>query len=133
MEKLERGEPVDTFSDGTEDNYPGLRAGYYPGWESDIDLSVYEGLNLTDLPQTTETPEWRKNAVGKSYGMVWIDAEINPSSGCGWGKDYARNCDLLEEFITLLQHKGLTVGVYSSEYMWETIMGGRGECTRVAK
>jgi len=26
------------------------------------------------------------------YGMVWIDVETNPSSGCGWGKDYSANC-----------------------------------------
>ena len=55
--------------------------------------------------------------------MVWLDVEINPSSGCGWGKDYTKNCNLVNEFVTLLQAKGLTVGIYLSEYMWETVMG----------
>ena len=33
------------------------------------------------------------SAISKSlYGMIWIDVETNPSSGCGWGKDYASNC-----------------------------------------
>ena len=32
---------------------------------------------------------------GSLYGMVWIDVEANPSSGCGWGSDHAGNCNFL--------------------------------------
>jgi len=27
------------------------------------------------------------------YGMVWLDIETNPSSGCGWGTNYNSNCE----------------------------------------
>ncbi len=29
------------------------------------------------------------------YGMVWIDVETNPSSGCGWSGDGNSNCAFL--------------------------------------
>ena len=54
----------------------------------------------------------------KLYGMVWIDIEINPSSGCGWGKDYTSNCNYLNELISRIKSHGKTPGVYTSEYMW---------------
>jgi len=132
LEKLEKGEPVEIFSDGTEDNQPGLRAGYYPGWENDIDLSVYEGEDLSNNIYSEEVPEWRKNSVGKSYGMVWVDVEINPSTGCGWGTNYANNCNFLNDLVGRLQQHGLNVGIYASEYMWSTVMGSLGACTSVA-
>ena len=47
FESLEWGEEPVNYSDGTEDSHPGLRAGFYDGWENDIDLSVYEGEDLS--------------------------------------------------------------------------------------
>lgn len=117
-------------SDGTLDNHQGMRAGYYEGWEKDIDLSVYEGQEMR--VESSELPEWRKETLGKSYGMVWVDVEINPSSGCGWGKDYASNCEFVQELVGRLKYHGLTVGVYSSEYMWSTVMGSLTACPQVA-
>lgn len=49
LEALERGEQIELVSDG-EDDFRGLSAGYYPGWENDIDLSVYENEVLNNEP-----------------------------------------------------------------------------------
>lgn len=49
LEALEKGESVEFVSDG-EDEFRGLSAGYYPGWENDIDLSVYENETLPTGP-----------------------------------------------------------------------------------
>ena len=107
-------------SDG-EDEFRGLSAGYYPGWENDIDLTVYENETLSSEPR--EEPEWRLNSVGKSYGMVWVDVETNPSSGCGWSRTHAEHCQFVHDLVVALKNKGLTVGIYASNYMWQTIMG----------
>ena len=67
-----------------------------------------------------------------SYGMIWLDIEINPSGGCGWGTDYTANCNYVNELISAVKSHGKKAGVYSSEYMWETIMGSRTACTSAA-
>ena len=59
-----------------------------------------------------------------AYGMVWIDVENNPSSGCAWGKDYTSNCAYLTDLIAKIKAKGKNPGIYASNYMWETVMGG---------
>ena len=66
------------------------------------------------------------------YGMVWIDVETNPSSGCGWGNDYAGNCNFLVEIVNRIKSHGKTPGIYASQYMWQTIMGSQKACPAVA-
>ena len=96
LEALEKGEQIELVSDGGDD-VRGLQAGYYPGWENDIDLSVYANEQVKSEPR--ETPEWRKQAVGKSYGMVWVDVETNPSSGCGWSRTHAEHCTFVHDLV----------------------------------
>jgi|LauGreDrversion4_2_1035121.scaffolds.fasta_scaffold1791551_1 GH25 family lysozyme M1 (1,4-beta-N-acetylmuramidase) len=59
--------------------------------------------------------------------MIWIDVEINPSPGCGWTAA-ADNCNFLKRMIDHIRARGKTPGIYSSLYMWQTIMGGRNNC-----
>ena len=67
------------------------------------------------------------------YGMIWIDVEANPSSGCSWASYSASsNCDYIVELINALRAEGATVGVYSSEYEWGLVTGSRTSCTKVA-
>jgi len=66
------------------------------------------------------------------YGMVWLDVETNPSTGCGWGTDYNGNCNYVVELINRVKSHGKTPGVYASSYMWQTIMGGTGNCHAAA-
>lgn len=73
------------------------------------------------------------NAIsGNLYGMVWIDVETNPSSGCGWGNDYNGNCAFLTEIINRIKSHGKVPAIYASRYMWQTIMGSFSGCPSVA-
>jgi hypothetical protein len=66
------------------------------------------------------------------YGMIWIDVETNPSSGCGWGADHAGNCNFLTETINRIKSHGKVPAIYASRYMWQTIMGSFSACPSVA-
>jgi len=62
--------------------------------------------------------------------MVWIDVEINPSSGCSWTSySWSSNCDYLNSLISAVKSHGKSVGVYTSQYEWESTMGSLGACT----
>ena len=64
------------------------------------------------------------NAVGKdNFGTLWFDIETNPSPGCGWSGDKGSNCQFLGDMINAGKSIGIRMGVYSSEYMWSSIMG----------
>ncbi len=64
-----------------------------------------------------------------NYGMIWLDVETNPSSGCGWPKNSGTaNCNYVTELVNAVKSKGKTVGIYSSYYMWEDIMGAASSC-----
>ena len=65
---------------------------------------------------------------GNLYGTVWVDVETNPSSGCGWGSDHAANCNYLTEIVNRIKSHGKSVGIYSSQYMWSSIMGSQKAC-----
>jgi hypothetical protein len=66
------------------------------------------------------------------YGMVWVDVETNPSTGCGWGTDHTGNCNFLTEIVNRVKSHGKAVGIYASQYMWQTIMGSQKACGGVA-
>ena len=67
------------------------------------------------------------------YGMIWVDVETNPSSGCSWsGYSSASNCQFLADIISRIKAKGKKPGIYASRYMWETIFGSQSACTSVA-
>jgi hypothetical protein len=66
------------------------------------------------------------------YGMVWVDVETNPSTGCGWGNDYNGNCNFLIEIINRIKSHGKVPGIYATQYMWQTIMGSAKGCPGAA-
>ncbi len=66
------------------------------------------------------------------YGMIWIDVETNPSSGCGWSSDTNSNCAFVNEIINRIKSKGKVPAIYATAYMWQTIMGSRGACPSAA-
>jgi len=84
------------------------------------------------LNQNKTKPSWRKDQiVGATYGMIWLDIEYNPSSGCGWGTDYTNNCNYVQQLASAVVAKGKSPGIYSSQYEWETVMGSVGACTQL--
>jgi GH25 family lysozyme M1 (1,4-beta-N-acetylmuramidase) len=67
------------------------------------------------------------NQVKGQFGTMWFDIETNPSSGCGWQGDTSSNCNFLGQMISAAQSLGISAGIYSSSYMWSSIMGS--SCT----
>ena len=66
---------------------------------------------------------------GAQYGMIWLDIETNPSSGCSWSSfSAASNCQFVNDLVSAVKAHGKTPGIYSNYYMWESIMGGAGNC-----
>jgi len=67
------------------------------------------------------------------WGMVWIDVEANPSSGCSWsGHDANSNCQFLTDIINAIKAKGKRPAIYSSRYMWQSIFGSFTACPSAA-
>lgn len=61
--------------------------------------------------------------VRGQFGMMWFDVETNPSPGCGFSSSQAANCQFLRELIAAGNSHGIKMGIYSSSYMWSSIMG----------
>ena len=73
------------------------------------------------------------NLGSTNYGMIWLDVETNPSSGCSWASySAASNCQYATDLANAVTSRGKKVGIYSSWSMWESIMGSRGACTGLA-
>jgi len=92
-----------------------------------------------DLDFENDFEAWRKANVkedegsnGVNYGMIWVDVEINPSSGCGWGTNYNANCDYVNTLTNQIRARGKVPGIYTSIYEWETVMGSVGNCASAA-
>ena len=50
-------------------------------------------------------------AKGVRYGMLWLDIEENPSSGCGWSANKSAACTFLGELISAAAGAGFSTGV----------------------
>jgi len=81
---------------------------------------------------TAQVDQMMAAIAGNTYGMVWVDVETNPSSGCGWTSDHNANCAFLTEIINHIKSKGKTPGIYATRYMWQTIFGSFTACGGVA-
>ena len=82
---------------------------------------------------TAQVDEMIEKIPGNLYGMVWIDIESNPSSGCSWsGHDANSNCQFVNDIINRIKAKGKHPGIYASAYQWQTIFGSRNACPSAA-
>lgn len=112
-----------------------------------VDHNVVQGLNnakaaglITDIymfpcrgkSATAQVDEMMNAIPANLYGMIWIDVETNPSSGCGWSSDTNSNCAFVNEIINRIKSKGKVPAVYATAYMWQTIMGSRNACPSAA-
>ena len=65
-----------------------------------------------------------------NYGMIWLDIETNPTSGCSWASfSGASNCEYIGELVNAIKSHGKAPGIYASHYMWQEIMGSASACT----
>lgn len=113
-----------------------------------VDSHAVQGLNnaksagmITDIymfpcrgkSATAQVDEMMAAIPSNLYGMVWIDVETNPSSGCSWsGHDGTSNCQFIMDIINRIKAKGKNCGIYATSYMWQNILGGRGNCAQAA-
>jgi len=107
----------------------GLRAGYHPDWSPPKPPAE---MNFTY--RTTSDLSWHPKPNDKvSYGMIWMDVETNPSSGCSWSSySGSSNCDYIQDLVNAVKAKGGVPGIYASQYMWSTIVGSTYGCTSVS-
>lgn len=112
------------FVEATDVEMPGARG---------LQAGEYDAapVERQDAVESTDFHKWRlENIVEASYGMIWLDIEVNPSSGCSWASySYSSNCEYLGELINAVKAKGKVPGVYTSIYEWEQVMGSRTACT----
>lgn len=59
------------------------------------------------------------SSQGVRYGGVWLDVE--DCDGC-WN-DQASNVGFIKECVAAAQARGVTVGIYTSDYEWQTVTG----------
>jgi len=64
-------------------------------YEDGDDKIVYAEKDFIQWRKDNGVEEYDENGILKSnYGMIWIDVEENPSSGCSWASySAASNCD----------------------------------------
>jgi len=93
------------------------------------------GMNGRQKPiMSVKNDNVNYDGIDATYGMVWLDMETNPSSGCSWASDsYSSNCDYIEQLAQAVVANGKKCGIYSSEYEWEEVTGSRYACTSVDK
>ena len=105
----------------------GLQNAKAAGMITDIYMFPSRGKSAT-----AQVDEMMAAIPGNLYGMVWIDIESNPSSGCSWsGHDAASNCQFVTDIIARIKAKGKTPGIYANAYQWQNIFGSRSACTSV--
>ena len=106
----------------------GLKNAKAAGLITDIYMFPCRGKSAT-----AQVDDMFANVDSSLWGMVWIDVETNPSTGCSWsGHDAASNCQFLTDTINRIKQKGKTPGIYASRYMWQTIFGSFTACPSVA-
>lgn len=87
------------------------------------------GINYRDILHTpcvgqdpfSQVTTDAANVAGQ-FGTMWFDITTNTNSNCGW-RDPATNCNFLQAMISQGNQLSLSMGVYTSAYMWGQIMG----------
>ncbi|RHZ83357.1 hypothetical protein Glove_97g5 [Diversispora epigaea] len=80
---------------------------------------------------TCKTPQQQVNEMVQLISTnrvivqrVWLDIEVNPSSG-NWNFGQARKRQILREFYTAWKSTRWNFGIYSNQYQWQTITGDK--------
>lgn len=106
--------------------------GVDPNGKTNVQNARAAGIKYTDVyhfpcfQKVSAEQQMRDDvdATGKdNFGMLWFDIETNTSPGCQWSSDKSANCNFMAELIAAGKGLGLSMGIYSSEYMWSSIMG----------
>eukprot|EP00005_Dracoamoeba_jomungandri_P002001 CAMPEP_0174250800 /NCGR_PEP_ID=MMETSP0439-20130205/847_1 /TAXON_ID=0 /ORGANISM="Stereomyxa ramosa, Strain Chinc5" /LENGTH=212 /DNA_ID=CAMNT_0015330963 /DNA_START=76 /DNA_END=714 /DNA_ORIENTATION=+ len=66
----------------------------------------------------TQSAELLSAISGQNYGMVWVDIEVY-----AWTSSKTTNQRFITEMVGNLTSRGAKVGIYTSYYNWESIVG----------
>ena len=92
-----------------------------------VDIYMFPCRGKSAASQVSDLVSKMGNA---NYGMIWLDIETNPSTGCSWTQGSGpSNCQYVTDLVNAVKSHGKTAGIYSSYYMWESIMGSAAACT----
>lgn len=92
-----------------------------------VDIYMFPCRSKSAITQVSELVAGMGSA---NYGMIWLDIESNPSTGCSWASfSGAFNCQYVLDLVNAVKSHGKTPGIYASYYMWQEIMGNPGACT----
>jgi hypothetical protein len=70
------------------------------GEEGDIESKGDFKSNFTQWRIDNKVDVFDETSNGVNFGMVWIDVEDNPSSGCSWNDwSYDSNCNFIMQLI----------------------------------
>jgi len=127
------GKPVKSRNDSSNlVGAKGLRAGYTLEERNDPNRKkkIKQLGDVSNAVNKTR-PWWRPTPSPEvEYGMIWLDIEYNPSSGCSWASYSASsNCQYVQELASTGTSNGASIGIYSSQYEWSVVMGSSSYCT----
>lgn len=101
-----------------------------PSLAGNLQNAVNGGVPIVDVylfpcvscgnPSTQATSLWSSTVSANSnfQGTVWLDIETGT-----WGSDLAANQQFILSLANTLQSSGANVGIYTSYYNWEAIVG----------
>jgi GH25 family lysozyme M1 (1,4-beta-N-acetylmuramidase) len=95
------------------------------GW-----LAPLEGVDVYHFPCLAQAAALQVGravsalkAEGATFGTYWLDVE----KGAGWTGDRTANAAFLQSLVEAAEALGLTVGIYTTQFQWSTIMGASCE------
>lgn len=89
------------------------------------DVYMFPCRKRTALEQVNELIDYLDSmksivsAFDYTTGMIWLDIETNPSTGCSWNQGSADdNCKYIGELLSAIVARKRSAGIYASAYMW---------------
>lgn len=77
-------------------------------------------LHLAVEGEDTSNPGNLTANVGATVGMLWLDVEGTQY----WSTSSSNNINFLQRMVDEGKRQGVNLGIYSSKYQWDPIMGG---------
>lgn len=86
------------------------------GGQSNVDVYLFPCVPCGN--PATQATDLVTAIKGQNYGMIWIDVEPY-----AWSSNQASNQDFITKIANQLKSLGQHVGIYSSYYNWQSIVG----------
>jgi GH25 family lysozyme M1 (1,4-beta-N-acetylmuramidase) len=90
-----------------------------------VDVYAFACNNCDENSPSDVVSQIQNNLPSDFDGMLWFDVE--PCTDC-WLSD-SSNLDYINSLVTTAQGYGFNVGIYSSLYSWQSVVGSDGATT----